>query len=41
MCRICMEVEGVLLPLYDDENEIAENSLPYKLAELASVEVSF
>jgi hypothetical protein len=41
MCRACMEVEGVLLPLYDDDGEISENDLPSKLAEVTSIQVSF
>lgn len=40
MCRACMEVEGELLPLYDEQNETEENDLPGKLAELAGIEVS-
>ncbi|XP_011497816.1 PREDICTED: zinc finger protein 83-like [Ceratosolen solmsi marchali] len=39
MCRACMEVEGVLLPLYDDD-EINDNDLPSKLAELTSIQVN-
>lgn len=41
MCRICMEVEGVLFPLFDDDNNTPENNLPRKLAALASIEVRF
>ncbi|XP_003425303.1 zinc finger protein 852 [Nasonia vitripennis] len=40
MCRACMEVEGELLPLYDEQNEAEENDLPGKLAELAGIEIN-
>lgn len=39
MCRACMKVGGVLLPMYDD-GTISQKNLPNKLAELASIQVS-
>ncbi|XP_043250122.1 zinc finger protein 436-like [Colletes gigas] len=38
MCRACMKVDGVLLPMYDDET-ISQKNLPDKLAELASIQI--
>ncbi|XP_033186966.2 uncharacterized protein LOC117155269 isoform X1 [Bombus vancouverensis nearcticus] len=38
MCRACMKVDGVLLPMYDDDT-ISQKNLPNKLAELASIEI--
>lgn len=39
MCRACMKVDGVLLPMYDDDT-ISQKNLPNKLAELASIQVN-
>ncbi|XP_048267610.1 zinc finger protein 436 isoform X2 [Bombus terrestris] len=38
MCRACMKVDGVLLPMYDDDT-ISQKNLPNKLAELASIQI--
>ncbi|CAK9801271.1 Zinc finger protein 77 [Anthophora quadrimaculata] len=38
MCRACMKVDGVLLPMYDDDT-ISQKNLPDKLAELASIQI--
>ncbi|KAG7210720.1 hypothetical protein KM043_012219 [Ampulex compressa] len=38
MCRACMKVDGVLLPMYDDDT-ISRKNLPDKLAELASIQI--
>ncbi|XP_015599895.1 zinc finger protein 287 [Cephus cinctus] len=38
MCRACMKVDGVLLPMYGDEI-ISKKKLPDKLAELTSVKI--
>ncbi|OAD52867.1 hypothetical protein WN48_11276 [Eufriesea mexicana] len=38
MCRACMKVDGVLLPMYDDDT-ISKKNLPDKLAELASIQI--
>ncbi|PBC30360.1 Zinc finger protein [Apis cerana cerana] len=38
MCRGCMKVDGVLLPMYDDDT-ISQKNLPDKLAELASIQI--
>ena len=38
MCRACMKVDGVLLPMYDDDT-IRQKNLPDKLAELASIQI--
>ncbi|XP_078044655.1 uncharacterized protein LOC144474058 isoform X1 [Augochlora pura] len=38
MCRACMKVDGVLLPMYDDDT-ISQKNLPDKLAELASIRI--
>ncbi|XP_076247862.1 uncharacterized protein LOC143187531 [Calliopsis andreniformis] len=39
MCRACMKVDGVLLPMYDDDT-ISQKNLPDKLAELASIQIN-
>ncbi|XP_015434399.1 PREDICTED: zinc finger and SCAN domain-containing protein 10-like [Dufourea novaeangliae] len=38
MCRACMKVDGVLLPMYDDDT-ISQKNLPDKLAELVSIQI--
>ncbi|XP_054011976.1 zinc finger protein 239-like isoform X1 [Hylaeus anthracinus] len=38
MCRACMKVDGVLLPMYDDDT-ISQKNLPDKLAELTSIQI--
>ena len=38
MCRACMKVDGILLPMYDDDT-IRQKNLPDKLAELASIKI--
>lgn len=40
MCRGCMEVEGTLIPLFNDGDESSENDLTTKLSELTSVQVN-
>ncbi|XP_014206585.1 zinc finger protein 570-like [Copidosoma floridanum] len=39
MCRTCMEVDGELIPLYDEVGEITENDYAHKLGQIASIEV--
>ncbi|XP_046814574.1 zinc finger protein 250-like isoform X2 [Vespa crabro] len=38
MCRACMKIDGVLLPMYDDDT-ISSKNLPEKLTELTSVQI--
>ncbi|KAK2577482.1 hypothetical protein KPH14_003580 [Odynerus spinipes] len=39
MCRACMQIDGVLLPMYDDDT-ISSKNLPEKLTELTSVQIN-
>ncbi|XP_043280691.1 endothelial zinc finger protein induced by tumor necrosis factor alpha-like isoform X2 [Venturia canescens] len=39
MCRACMKVDGVLLPMYGANNTITEKNFPDKLADLASIHI--
>ncbi|KAL2740546.1 zinc finger protein 805-like isoform X4 [Vespula squamosa] len=38
MCRACMKIDGVLLPMYDDDT-ISSKNLPEKLTELTSIQI--
>lgn len=41
ICRTCMEIDGELLPLYDEKAEITENDYAYKLSQISSIEVLY